>query len=48
MSARYKNVLEEMLLKKRNYQEKLDMAYRAGNIGEVRRIVYDHVMNLNN
>ena len=46
MSARYKNVLEEMLPWKPN-EKKLYLASRAGNVEEVKRLVYDHVVNVN-
>ena len=46
MSARYKNVLEEMLPWKPN-EKKLYLATRAGNVEEVRRLVNDHVVDVN-
>ena len=41
MSARYKNVSD------RDNEKKLYLAARAGNVKEVRRLVYDHVVNVN-
>ena len=41
MSARYKNVSD------RDNEKKLYLASRAGNVKEVRRLVNDHVVNVN-